>query len=50
MQGLIYGVKTSDPATLAGVCGLVALATAAACLIPVWRALRVDPMRALRWE
>src|SRR6185369_13724377 len=45
---MLYGVEPADPLTLAGV-GLVLLATAlAACAIPARRAMRVDPVTALR--
>jgi predicted permease len=50
MRNLIYGVQPGDPLTLLSVCGLLTLAALAACAVPAWRAMRVDPMRALRWE
>jgi predicted permease len=50
LQNLVYGVRPGDPLTLASVCGLLALAALLACAVPAWRAMRVDPMRALRWE
>jgi predicted permease len=50
MQNLVYGIQPRDPLTLASVCGLLALAALMACAAPAWRALRVDPMQALRWE
>jgi ABC-type antimicrobial peptide transport system permease subunit len=48
LQGLLFGVTPRDPAILAAVIGVVAIATMAACYIPVRRAVRVDPMVALR--
>jgi ABC-type antimicrobial peptide transport system permease subunit len=50
LDSLLYGLKPSDPATLAGA-GLLLLATAlAAGWIPAWRASQVQPMEALRHE
>ncbi len=50
LRALLYGIRPDDPATLAGV--LVGLAAAAmlACYLPARRAMRVDPMAALRYE
>src|SRR6267378_1881486 len=50
IRSLLYGVSTADP--LAFVCGTSLLAGAIflACCIPARRAMRVDPMVALRYE
>ncbi|HMC55894.1 MAG TPA: ABC transporter permease [Gemmatimonadaceae bacterium] len=50
MQGLLFGVEPSDPATLMFVALIMAAASIAACLVPAIRASRVDPSVALRSE
>jgi ABC-type antimicrobial peptide transport system permease subunit len=47
---LLFGVTARDPVILVAVILAVAVATLAACYIPVRRAVRVDPMVALRAE
>ena len=46
----IYGVRPLDPLVLASVMALLATVALAACAIPARRAMRVDPMVALRSE
>jgi putative ABC transport system permease protein len=50
LRGFLFGVSASDPAVLASVVVAVALATLGACYVPVRRAVKVDPMVALRAE
>jgi putative ABC transport system permease protein len=50
ISGLLFGVSARDPLVFAGVSLLVAVAALAACLVPGRRALKVDPLLALRAE
>ena len=50
LQGLLFGVTPRDPLILSAVVVAVAVATLLACSLPVRRAVRVDPMVALRAE
>jgi len=48
LRGLLYGVSATDPWTALAVTALLAGIALAACWIPAWRAMRVDPVTAIR--
>jgi ABC-type antimicrobial peptide transport system permease subunit len=48
LSALLYGVAPTDPRTLVGVSVVIAAVACVACVIPAWRATRVDPLVVLR--
>jgi putative ABC transport system permease protein len=50
IQSMLYGTQPLDPAVFAAVAVTLLLVAAAACMVPAWRASRLDPMQALRTE
>src|SRR5271155_2971357 len=50
MRDLLYEIRPLDPAVYAAVAATLLAVAAFACIVPAWRASRLDPMQALRAE
>ncbi|MGH9667642.1 MAG: hypothetical protein ACRD9L_24765, partial [Bryobacteraceae bacterium] len=50
LQSLLYGVSATDPATIAVLAVALCLVALGACAAPAWRAMRIEPLTALRHE
>ncbi len=48
LSTLLFGVGASDPLVVGCVVGIMGAAALSACVVPAWRAVRVDPVVALR--
>jgi predicted permease len=50
LRNLLFGVSPYDPATLFAASGAVLAIVTVSAFVPAWRAMRVDPIVALRYE
>jgi putative ABC transport system permease protein len=50
IQSMLYGTRPLDPAVFGAVAATLLLVAIVACIVPAWRASRLDPMQALRTE
>ena len=50
IESMLYGTRPLDPAIFAAVAATLLMVAAVACIVPAWRASRIDPMQALRTE
>jgi predicted permease len=50
IRSMLYGASPYDPLVVAGMVGCLLFTAVVACVVPAWRASRVDPIQALRSE
>jgi predicted permease len=50
IESMLYQARALDPMVMMTVSLILLVVAAAACLVPAWRASRIDPMQALRTE
>jgi putative ABC transport system permease protein len=50
LSGLLFGVSARDPITLAGIISILAAVALLACYLPARRAMKMDPLSALRYQ
>ena len=50
IQSMLYGTQPLDGGIFAAVAATLLAAAVLACVVPAWKASRIDPMQALRIE
>jgi putative ABC transport system permease protein len=50
VEGMLYQISATDPTTFVAVTGFFITIALGACLLPAWRAVRVDPLQVLAVE
>lgn len=50
VESMLFGTKALDPVVMAATAGVLTVVATMACIVPSWRASRLDPVQALRAE
>ena len=50
LDSQLFGIKAADPLVLGGAAGVLAVVALLAALLPGWKASRIEPVRALKYE
>jgi ABC-type antimicrobial peptide transport system permease subunit len=50
LSGLLFGVSARDPLTLGAIISILGAVALLACYLPARRAMKMDPLSALRYQ
>jgi ABC-type antimicrobial peptide transport system permease subunit len=48
VEAFLFGIEPTDPVTFSGAAAVLVVTALAACAVPAWRAVRIDPLEACR--